>query len=180
MRYRWLIIATIILGGLFSLKAQESGSVTINITLHPVQILTVHPGQENVNIDFRNSNDYIEGVASLSEGHLTVFSTGGYEISVRAAVPGFEPTVGQENVIPLDLLRIEALMPGGSTGPKNLSSVHLRDYHQNIISSSHADLGVSYDIIYEGLGGLALLGYVSDDLEVSTFTARVTYSIEIK
>lgn len=178
MRYRWLMMTMIILGGLLSLQAQESGSVNINITLHPVQILTV--GQENVNIAFRNSEDYIQGVANLNEGHLTVFSTGGYEISVRAAVPGFEPTTGQEKEIPLNLLRIEALMPDGGIGSKNLSSVHLRDYHQNIISSSHADLGVSYDVMYEGLGGLALLEYVSNDLEVSTFTARVIYSIEIK
>ncbi len=64
--------------------SQTSDNVTLNVTLNPIQSLIVNPQQKTVDLTYSTKADYLNGVISKQENHLTVFSTGGFEIKVKS------------------------------------------------------------------------------------------------
>lgn len=160
--------------------SQTSGSVAINISLHPIQILKINPVQTEVNISFENEDDYQNGVMNYQEKHLTVFSTSGYEVSVYADSPSGLGLPGQEH--PLSPLHIGVLLPHTSPGGISMSNIQLQYFKQNIISSNRQDLGLSFDIEYQGVGDNIYLGHLqqNNNLETAVLRTKLTYSLEVK
>lgn len=180
MKTKIICLLFILFAGMSSALSQESGQVTLNITLHPIQILKINPGQSEVNISYENAADYLQGVVSLQQGHLTVFSTSGYEVSVYSDSPPFQAgEVGAQGQSPIGF-QIAALLPETATGGISVSNINLQHYKQNIISSRQADLGMSFDIEYQGLGNNAYLEQINNALETTVLRTKLVYTIEVK
>ena len=180
MKTKAIRLLFILFAGMSSALSQESGQVTLNITLHPVQILKINPGQSEVNISYENAADYLQGVVSLQPGHLTVFSTSGYEVSVYSDTPTSRAAdEGQQGAPPIGF-QIAALLPETATGGISVSNIYLQHYKQNIISSRQADPGMSFDIEYQGLGDNAYLEQVNNARETTVLRTRLVYTIEVK
>lgn len=140
----------ILLLGWTGLMGQGSGSVNVDIKLHPIQVLTIHPSQQSVNLNYVTPEDYMQGVRTLNEGHLGVFSTSSYEISVKVEDMGLQQLSEGLDHTPLDWLQIVPIMPEGHIDGRTGYTVTLRNDQQSLISSMRPDLGVRYDIVYEG------------------------------
>lgn len=178
MRSRIILFTFVMFAVLSSAFSQTSGSVAINISLHPIQILKINPTQSEVLISYENEEDYQQGVVSVQENHLTVFSTSGFEVSVfSSALPEIE-TQGRE--VQLTPIQIGVQAPESASGAINVGNIQLQHFKQNIISSNRQDFGISFDIEYQGLGENIYLEHQSKNMQPSVLSTKVIYSIEVK
>src|SRR5690554_8136294 len=70
----------------FGIAAQAQSNVTLNVKLNPIQTLVVNPAQETVELEYSSKDDYANGVTSGAlTDHLSVFSTGGFAVTVKSA-----------------------------------------------------------------------------------------------
>ena len=67
---------------LFSIQAQQSDNVTLNIILRPIQNITVNPLQKTVDLIYDSAEKYETEVTSIQKEHLEVFSSGGFAVQV--------------------------------------------------------------------------------------------------
>lgn len=74
-----IILTSLMLAFGIIAQAQNSntGHVTLNVKLNPIQTLVVNPAQETVDLEYSSKDDYANGVTSGAlTDHLSVFSTG--------------------------------------------------------------------------------------------------------
>src|SRR5690606_14870186 len=116
----------------------------------------------------------------LQQGHLTVFSTSGYEVSVYSDSPPFQAGEGGGQVQSPIGFQVAALLPETATGGISVSNINLQHYKQNIISSMQAYLGMSFDIEYQGLGNNAYLEQVNNAAGTTALKTKLVYTIEVK
>src|SRR5690554_4456234 len=62
----------------------SSDLVSLNIVLSPLQSIVVNPTQKVVNLVYENADNYNEGVIHELADHLTINSTGGFEVTVMS------------------------------------------------------------------------------------------------
>ena len=72
---------------MLSLVAFPQSSVNLTVKLNPIQSITVNNQQSDVILDYVTKSDYESGVSVLLQDHLTVFSTGGFEIKAKSSNP---------------------------------------------------------------------------------------------
>lgn len=177
MKNSLIILAFIMFAGI-SVFSQTSGTVNINITLHPIQILKINPAQTEVALNYTDEDDYKNGVRNLQENHLTIYSSSGYEVSVFSDHAAF---LSGEAEAQRPSFLISALLPEAAPGGINVSNIHLLNYKQNIISSNRPNFGINFDVEYQGLGNNSYLKHLhSENLEATVHRTRVTYSLEVK
>ena len=73
------------LAGVLTAQAQVSDNATVNVKLYPIQTIVVNPDSKVVNLDYRTTTDYQDGVNVDKKDHLKIYSTGGFEVNVSAA-----------------------------------------------------------------------------------------------
>ena len=69
----------------FATVSAQNNTVTLNVKLKPIQTLLVNPAQKIVDLIYTTAADYSGGVSSTQADHLTVYSTGGFEVKVKGA-----------------------------------------------------------------------------------------------
>jgi hypothetical protein len=71
-----------------SLAAKEAALVSDDVSLHvrlnPIQTIEVSASQRIVNIDYVTRADYQQGVSNTQGNHITIYSTGGFIVSVNS------------------------------------------------------------------------------------------------
>lgn len=158
--------------------AQTSSAVRVNIIFKPIQMISVNPSQNTVNIEFNTLQDYENGVENLQRGHLTVSSTSNYEITVKA-VESHLRMVNGDGEIAVSNLRISALLPQEMNNGISVASVQLDNQGKSIISSMRPSLETTFDISYRGQGGNHMLDYVNKN-GTAVYTTEVVYTIATK
>jgi hypothetical protein len=66
-------------------SAPVTDNLSLNVRLRPIQTIEVATSQKLVNIDYITRADYENGVASTQPNHLTIYSTGGFVVSVSSS-----------------------------------------------------------------------------------------------
>lgn len=179
MKARVLSLILIFLGAIASVKAQETGNVSLSINLHQIQIIKINPSQSEVTIDYKNAEDYLQGVVSVQQGHLTVFSTSGYEVAVSSDAP-LKVNNGNSAGSAQAGLMVGALLPQSANGAIQVNNVFLQGFKQSIISSQRSDLGLNFDIEYQGLGNNGFLNLIDPNQAITNRKTQVVYTIEVK
>lgn len=161
----------------FDIYAQSTESVRVSIIFHPIQKLTINPEQTNISLEYRTLEDYQRGVESTQRNHLTILSTGPYEVKVRLGLEDpAENTAGTHDV---PNIRVSAL-PNAHSKNTNLQSQHLLNpVAHHLISSHHAAIDIPFDIRYEGMGNLTFASQLTGN-DIKTSENIVVYSIETK
>lgn len=186
-------IAALVICGMVcvtNVKGEGSGatsnSVTVNLKFKPVQSISVNPTQEEVNFVYDSETDYLEGVTLATyEKHLKVFSTGGFEVKVKASN---DFTSENTNLtIPVEHVSVTATASDGNTITyTSIGETQPLDVAEEkmIIQSSEGGTELEFDVEYENTGysnGAYINMYNSEhedeDGEI-VFTTTVTYSIE--
>lgn len=168
----------LILGIAFG-EACAQTNVRLNIVLNHVQNLTIHPDQNAVTLTYNDLEDYRKGVEVVKNSHLTVFSTGAYEVKVKLANEEFVKLGGQPTD-KLSIPRIKVLAnPVGPDQNVNVTAGELSAAGSRIISSDGPSFDASYDVTYQGPGGEELIRYAEKNKTI-VLTNDVLYSIETR
>lgn len=156
----------------------NEGKVNLTIELNPIQTLVVNESQKNVALKYETLEHYEKGVSSENEKHLSVTSTGGYEINVKAL--DFTYDTNADNLNKISLSHI-GLVTSGSTINKAYTSLSgLTNGDQQIVLSDFGGVGEEYNVTYSAKGANEYLknNYIKGE-QVKLHTT-VTYTIVAK
>ncbi len=159
--------------------AQASDEVTLNVRLHPIQTIIVNGSQKTVNLDYITTDDYASGVELEQEDHLSIYSTGGFQVSVKSNSSTLESAHQDvtENINASDI----QITPSQGTSPlagSTLQAISLSDQDQPLISNTIGGVGRTFNIKYEGAGGDAYVNKYFNVENPTTYTTTVVYTIE--
>lgn len=179
MKVRFMV-ALLAVGSLFSLstvsKAQNTGNVTLNIKLSPIQTLLVNSKQSTVNLNYTTKNDYANGVNVDQADHLTVYSTGGFQVKVKASG---SQLIGKANNI--DVSDITLTASNGTQALSNnavFSAATLSAEDKVIVSSTKGGVDKTINVNYSAKGdNNKYLDYYQNTENPTVFTTTLTYTI---
>lgn len=172
MKQMLLIIACLVS---LTLQAQKSASVSLNIKLHPIQTLIVNPSQETVNLDYRTKSDYENGVTSKQVDHLSVFSTGGFEIKVKG-----NDLVNNSRSISAQDVFIQPYDGSNALSGVTYHPVDLNGSETLIISSDKGSINKTFSVDYSAKGDFKYLDLYRYSDMANIFSTTVIYLINPK
>lgn len=185
MKKSILVAVAVMVAGIFTVNAQTSSNVTVNINLKKFQTLTVN--QSQVDINFDSEDHYQNGASSeVMTDHLTVSSTGAFQVKATAVVPEANTTTGKE----MGVATSSPLSIVTSAGTKALESAsYVNDIellnNTSVVSSTKGqfqkDINVQYKANRADFVNLGLInnGYVSNDENTNQYKVQVTYTISV-
>lgn len=165
------IIMTAFLLGSLHFDTYAQSSVTLNVNLYPIQTLLVNTAQKEVNLEYNTREDYRNGVVSEQQDHLTIYSTGGFQVKVSAV------TAAIDN----DMLNNISIIPSSGSKPLNQSHVtytgkNISEVEQPIISATKVAIDKNVSISYKGAGNDALIEFAKSNMPVNQ-SYTVLYTI---
>ncbi|MDN3708439.1 hypothetical protein QW060_15160 [Myroides ceti] len=172
------------LGMLLTLAAQaqtNSSNVTLNVRLNPIQTLVVNPSAEHktVNLDYITEADYANGVSQARENHLTVYSTGGFQVKVNSAGSALENQngAGANGHIQANTIQIVPSAGSSAINGAQYTSQSLANEQKTIVSSTTGGVDKTFNIQYKGAGAETYLNYYVAGQNPTVYTTQVTYTI---
>lgn len=177
--FSWIVACLIL--STFQASAQSgSDNVTINITFRPVQTISVSPAQKSIDISYASIDDHQNGISVTRDDHLTVFSTGGFLVSVEASSENFTRMGGTETIPVKDVI-IRAVDGTDNTAGAEFSDVVLSTAPSALITSSSGGRDLKYGITYDNSSGREanqyINRYMSRDGAETVYRSRITYTI---
>jgi len=154
--------------------AAQAQNVTLNVKLNPIQTLVVNPAQETVDLEYHTKTDYASGVSSGTlADHLTVFSTGGFAVSVQASGSELVSTAaGTNGNIAANSIQIVPFYTDGV-----VTTVALSQNNQTILTSTFGAVDETIDIEYKGSGANAYINNYVASQSPTVYTTELTYTI---
>lgn len=167
------ILTSFALLGFVTLKAQQN--VTLNVRLKPIQTLVVNNAQKVVNLDYVTKDDYANGVTSINADHLSIFSTGGFQVKVKSANAALQN--GSKN-IQANTLQIKASAGSDAVnGAQYAQNVQLSATETTLVTSTHGGVDKKISIEYKGAGANAYLDNYIAGQDPTVYTTELTYTI---
>lgn len=155
-------------------------AVTVNIRFLPVQTIAVQPSQKTTDLVYATPEDYANGVSVTHDDHLTVFSSGGFQVSVTAGDDHFTRVEGSEVISLADVI----IRPGdgSNSGLHTLyTEAALSVTPAPIIESEDGGRDLKYNVTYDnriaGSANKYINKYVKADGVETVYHANVTYTI---
>ena len=179
-----IIIISLILTALVYVEntyaQSNSANVTVNIILHPIQTITINSSQKDVNLEYHNIEDYEKGVLTTLDDHLSVTSTGGFQVNVASNQDSFTQS-GSDKSIPVSDVLIIAANGSDNNLPQIFDNVLLSTNPESLIRSGTGGMDLKYNVTYDNTAG-ASDKYVNLNLGNSeaTFSTEITYTITSK
>ncbi len=159
---------------------QTTDNVTLNIKLHPIHTLVINPAPDHktVDLEYKTKENYANGVSALRTNHLTVYSTGGYEIKVKSSGaelvtsnPGARGNI-QSNTVNITASNGSKIQEGATYATQALSATE-----STIVSASTGGVDNNYNIEYAGKNANAYLNHYVANQNPTVYTTTVTYTI---
>lgn len=153
-----------------SLVAQNQ--VTLNVNLYPIQTLVVNPNQKEITLNFNNKSDYENGVTSLQKDHLTIYSTGGFQVKVNALASSNNQT----------LLKYISIEPSSGSNPLQNGTVIYTEKivtttEAPILSATKGAMNKNITINYKGAGNDVFFNNTTANNSPTHFTYTLLYTI---
>ena len=165
---------------LFGIAAQaQTDNVTLNVKLNPIQTLVVNPNQEVVNLEYSTKEDYANGVTSGAlADHLSVFSTGGFAVSVKSSTAQLTNTAPSQHGN-IDANTIQIIATDGNTPITSAtnSQVALSNTDQTIVTSAYGAVDKTINIEYKGADANAYINHYIAGQTPTVYTTELTYTI---
>lgn len=179
-----IIILSLILTALANVECSygqsKSANVTVNIILHPIQTIAVNTSQKDVSLQYLNIEDYEQGVSATLDDHLSVTSTGGFQVNVASNQDNFTQ-LGSDKSIPVSDVLITAANGSDNDLSPIFDNVLLSTNPESLIRSGTGGMDLKYNVTYDNTAGGSdkYVNMTSEDTE-SIFTSEVTYTITSK
>lgn len=174
MKKRFLGLALVLTA--FAANAQ-TGTATLNVKLNPLQTLIVNPANDVVNLEYKNKADYANGVSAKQENHLTVYSTGGFQVFVKSNQQNLTggPKDIAANQIKLAASAGKTNALAGNPQYKNVELVHEGGKGVLLVQNSVGGVDRNIDVTYTAKGDNAFIDHVGQT--AATYTTAVVYEI---
>ncbi|MGI9649795.1 hypothetical protein [Chryseobacterium sp. RLHN22] len=153
-------------------KAQQ---VTLNVVLKPIQTIVVNDEQKTVNLEYNTTNDYLNGVTKINKDHLTIYSTGGFQVKVKANVANMQLS-GKS----MSVGSVKLTASAGSKALNNASyqnGLALTDSETTLVSSSNGAVNNNINVEYTGAGANTYIDNYVPNQNPSTYTTNLMYTI---
>ena len=172
MKKRFLGLALVLTA--FAANAQTA---TLNVKLNPIQTLMVNPANNVVTLEYKNKADYANGVSAKQENHLTVYSTGGFQVYVKSNQQNLTggPKDIAANQIKLTASAGKTNALAGNPQYKEVDLVHAGDKGVMLVQNSVGGVDRNIDITYAAKGNNAFIDHVGQT--AATYTTTVVYEI---
>ncbi|WP_454046919.1 hypothetical protein [Chryseobacterium sp. Marseille-Q8038] len=168
-----LILASFAILGFTTLQAQKN--VTLNVRLKPIQTLVVNNAQKVVNLDYITKDDYANGVSSVNADHLSIYSTGGFQVKVRGGNDALE--YGGKS-IQANTIQIKASAGSDAVnGAQYAQNVQLSTNEATLVTSSTGGVDKKINIEYTGAGDNKYLNNYIAGQDPTVYTTELTYTI---
>lgn len=167
-----IILASILMLGLVTVNAQN---VTLNVNLKPIQTLVVTPAQKVVNLNYTTTDDYKNGVSSTNTDHLTIYSTGGFQVRVKSA-----NATMQNGGKTIDANTIQIKATAGSdavNGAQYTQNVQLSNTEATLVTSTKGGVDKKISIEYKGAGANTYIDNYIPGQNPTVYTTELTYTI---
>lgn len=163
-----------------------SDQVSLNIVLQTVQSIVVNPLQKVVDFVYESVDDYSDGVTKEMSDHLTIFSNGGFEVTVKSENKHFKLVDGGKSIFVSDM-NVTASEGSNINYSEGFSTITLDNKALKIITSSKGGSGLKYNVIYDNTAGGKnnyLIEYVNktnaNGIMEAIFSTDITYSLVAK
>ena len=173
------VLFAMFLGGVFAANAQATATdkVQLRVTLSPIQTIVVNASQKPVKLNYATVNDYNDGVTSVNENHLTIYSTGGFEVKVKSD----EDNLSNSDNLTTIASNTITLTPSAGVRPLGGTVTHytpvtLSKAGKTLITSNAGGFDKTVHVNYAGAG---LQAYINnyETGKSNIFTTNVTYTI---
>lgn len=166
------IFTALALVGFGALSAQ---TVTLNVRLKPIQTLIVNTAQKTVNLDYSTRDDYANGVTSTNADHLTIYSTGGFQVKVKSASAALQ---NGAKTIQANSIQVKA---SAGTDPVNgaqyAALTPLSATESTLVTSSVGGVDKKISVEYKGAAANTYLDNYVAGQNPSVYTTELTYTI---
>lgn len=173
-----ILFAAILFAGVSVVNAQTAtDNVTLNVKLNPIQTIVVNSTQKNIDLEYKTTVNYGEGVSSLQADHLNIYSTGAFIVQVASNVDDIKRVNGAET-ISASTIKVKA--EEGSTNPlagQTMAEVNLSTTAANLINSGTGGVNKNFNITYSGLDADGYVNSYFNDENPTVYTTTVTYTI---
>ena len=167
-------LGSVLFSGVAFGQSTASGSVTLNVELHPIIALEFQGGASGsstggvVDLIYKTQDNYTRGVEVNKTNHFKVTSMGGYKIKAKST--DLTHRGGGTNTIPAGSIKLK-VSGGNETALQPNNFVEL-------FKENSAVTGKSFDVLYKGAGNNEYkTKYVSNE-NPSIYTTQVVYSVE--
>lgn len=175
---KFLVAAIAVLGVTFTSQAQTT--TTLNVKLHPIQTLVVNPAQNQVDLNYQSTGDYLNGVSSTQEDHLKIYSTGGFQVKVKSASDNLESSSNAvTSTLAANTIQISASNGSeGITGAEFFSTELQDNVNEGlIIKSTVGGVDKTFNVQYQGAGGDQYVNLYNSAENPTVYSTVVTYTI---
>jgi len=175
---KFLVAAIAVLGVTFTSQAQTT--TTLNVRLHPIQTLVVNPAQNQVDLNYQSTGDYLNGVSSTQEDHLSIYSTGGFQVKVKSASNNLESSSNAvTSTLAANTIQISASNGSeGITGAEFFNTELQDNVNEGlIIKSTVGGVDKTFNIEYQGAGGDQYVNLYNSAENPTVYSTVVTYTI---
>lgn len=160
---------------LVAFATSKAQNVSLNVILKPIQTLTIKDDQKVVNLEYANTGDYQNGVSKTNADHLTIYSTGGFQVKVMATDANM--TLNGKN------MAVSTIKLSSSAGSQPLTNATYKEdlplagTETTLVSSSSGAVNKSVNVKYIGSGGNAYIDNYVPNQNPSIYKATLVYTI---
>ena len=172
-----ILTTAILLTAFVGAFAQTSADANLSVTINALQ--TIQVNNAGVNLSYSTTDHYKNGVTEARPNHLTVYSTGAFQVKVKAS--DLETTGDNPKTIAASGITVTAT--NGDANPlANLTSsgaVALPTTEPaTIFTSTQGGVDRNVNVTYKGAGGDAYVNKYFKTGSDNVYKTIVTYSIE--
>ncbi|MCA6069122.1 hypothetical protein JI747_018300 [Chryseobacterium sp. RG1] len=131
-----------------------------------------------MDLTYTTAADYSGGVSSTQADHLTVYSTGGFEVKVKGANANI--VNGSKNIAANTITITASNGANNSVTGATYSPVSLSDNDQVIATSSTGGVNKNINVTYAGAGADTYVNNYIAGQTPTTYTTTLTYTILAK
>lgn len=159
-----------------SVSEGSNDKVSLNIVLYPIQTIVVNSNQNVVDLEYLSETDYQKGVSTNQTDHLTIYSTGGFNVNVESAD---DKMIGKDKNIAVSDIKISASKGSNNNLPsvEYAANVLLSAAAASLVRSKTGGVDQTFDVMYEAAGDDKYINHYDVDDSPTVFTTTVTYSI---
>ncbi len=172
-----LILTTVFTSISLACFAQES--ISLNVKLSPIQTLVVNSNQKIVDLIYSNKSDYANGVTTQNDNHLTIYSTGGFQVQVKSNTITLNNSIQAATENSINANSISIIPSAGTDGLSEAvySQKLLSTKDQTIVSSRVGGVDKKISVAYKGAGADAYVNNYIAGQNPTIFSTTVMYTI---
>lgn len=159
-----------------SVSEGSNDKVSLNIVLYPIQTIVVNSNQKVLDLEYLSEEDYQSGVSTNQADHLTIYSTGAFNVNVESVD---DKMMGKDKNIAVSDIKITASKGSNNNLPsvEYAANVLLSAAAASLVRSKTGGVDQTFDVMYEAAGDDKYINHYDVDDSPTVFTTTVTYSI---